>query len=44
MKMEFLSERFLEVSWACCGAQFRLPHRQLLLSRLGYGMDANHES
>jgi predicted nucleotidyltransferase len=42
--MEFLSERFPDVSWACHGALFRLPHRQFLLSRLGYGMDENPQN
>ncbi len=40
-KMEFLSARFQDVSWACRGEQFRLPHRQLSLSGLGYGVNDN---
>lgn len=42
--MEFLSARFQDVSWVCRGEQFRLPHRQLSLSGLGYGVNDNPQS
>lgn len=41
---EILSERFQDVLRGYCSEQFRLSHRQLSLSRLGYGMDDNPQN